>query len=116
MPLTKISHLLDQALAKRASLIADPSTTAYRLFHDSADGIAGLVIERFGDVLIAQLHEERLTRSPSEITGLVEEAHRRLGTRAVYQKIFVRDRAHAPPDITALHTRATPWIGEPVEP
>lgn len=107
---------MERALARRSELLADASTTACRLFHSDADGIAGLVVERFGDVLIAQLHEERLAVPPGEVQALLAWTRERLGFRAVYRKVFVRDRARVPDDVEALHNDARPWIGEPVEP
>jgi 23S rRNA (cytosine1962-C5)-methyltransferase len=44
------------AAALRARLFPDPSRTdAYRLVHSEGDGLPGLVVDRFGEVLVAQL-------------------------------------------------------------
>ncbi len=104
------------ALARRAALLADASTTACRVFHAEADGIPGLVVEKLGDVLVAQLQEERLTLSPEDAQALLRWLRERLGCRAVYRKVFVRDRARVPEAVAALHGDARPWIGEPAEP
>ena len=40
---------LERALAGRAGLAGDPATTAYRLVHAEADGLPGLVVDRYGD-------------------------------------------------------------------
>lgn len=45
---------LQRALAGRASLAADPQTTAYRLVHAESDGLPGLVVDRYGDWLVMQ--------------------------------------------------------------
>ena len=50
---------LDESLARRAALARDPSAQmdgvdAYRLVHAEADGLPGLVVERFGSVLVIQ--------------------------------------------------------------
>lgn len=45
---------LRRALEARAPLAADPQTTAYRLFHGYSEGCPGLVIDRFGDVVIME--------------------------------------------------------------
>lgn len=104
------------ALSARQSLIADTSSNAYRLFNGEADGTAGLVIERLGDVLIVQLHEGRLKLDLNTVERIVRELHEQLGTRAVYQKVFPRDRACAKAGIADMHKSAEPWMGEPVEP
>lgn len=111
-----LQQKLEAAVKRRAALLSDPATTACRLFHSDGDGIAGLVIERFGDVLIAQLHEERLAASEADVLALLEWLCGRLGLRAVYRKVFVRDRAKASADVEALHVDPRPWIGEPVDP
>ncbi|HOW72987.1 MAG TPA: class I SAM-dependent methyltransferase [Phycisphaerae bacterium] len=108
--------LLDAALARRAPLLADNRTDALRLVHGDADGLPGLVIERYGDVLVAQLHEGRLAVGEDTLRPAIENLRRRLGLRAVYKKSFVRDRGHVAPDLTEVHADPTPWLGDPVEP
>jgi len=44
---------LESALALRRRLYAEPF---YRLIHAEADGLPGIVLDRFGDVLVAQLN------------------------------------------------------------
>ncbi len=105
-----------QALSRRHALTADPATTAYRVFNGAPDGIPGLIIERFGRVLIAQLHEDRLRLPVEQVRAMLEPLRHQLGARAVYRKLFVRDRAKAGADVEREHTSPAPWIGEPVEP
>lgn len=47
----------ERALAARAmlGLGTSPDTTGYRLVHAEGDGLAGLIVDRFGDVLVVQL-------------------------------------------------------------
>jgi 23S rRNA (cytosine1962-C5)-methyltransferase len=105
----------ERALAARATLLADPHTNAFRVFNGAADGIDGLVIEKLGDVLIAQLHEGRLRLGEAEVRDLCAQAQRRLGARAVYRKSFARDRPSSQPGIRKLHWDPTPWLGQPVD-
>ncbi len=42
------------ALSMREALIADETTTAYRIVHAESDGVPGLFVDRYGDVLIVQ--------------------------------------------------------------
>lgn len=47
----------ERALAARAmlGLGTSPDTTGYRLVHAEGDGVPGLIVDRFGDVLVVQL-------------------------------------------------------------
>jgi 23S rRNA (cytosine1962-C5)-methyltransferase len=47
-----LSRRLGQALALRDHIFADPF---YRLVHAEADGLGGLIVDRFGDVVVAQI-------------------------------------------------------------
>lgn len=108
--------MIDTAETRRQSLLNDASTNAYRLFNGSGDGMDGLVIERFGDILIVQLHEQRLRCHQEDLRDAVESLHDRLGTQAVYKKFFLRDRGEVPKEIDALHRDPAPWIGQPAPP
>jgi 23S rRNA (cytosine1962-C5)-methyltransferase len=102
-------------VSARADILADPHTNACRVFNGAADGIDGLVIEKLGDVLVAQLHEGCLRLAEPQVRNLCASARRRLGARAVYRKIFVRDRSAAEGTVARLHSDRTPWLGETVE-
>ena len=45
---------LRRAIDARAALLADGTTTACRLVHAESDGLPGLIVDQYGDVLIAQ--------------------------------------------------------------
>lgn len=111
-----LDHLLDSALARREPLLCDRETTCCRLFHGVADGEEGLVIDRFGEVLIVQTQEGRFKRGLSVLRAAMQWVCQRLGARAVYRKVFLADRAKMREDVVALHKDPQPWIGEPVEP
>jgi 23S rRNA (cytosine1962-C5)-methyltransferase len=106
---------LERALADRRILLADPDTNTCRIFNGAADGVAGLVIEKFSDVLVMQHHEGHLRLSEVETRNLCARAQKRLGARAVYRKVFGQDRSKALADLSRLHTDPMPWLGEPVE-
>lgn len=106
---------LEAALDARARLLADPQTTVCRVLNGAADGFDGLVIEKLGDVLVAQLHEGRLALPVSAARQLCERIRRQLNARAVYAKFFGRDRAAAARDTDARQRDPVPWLGEPVE-
>lgn len=44
------------ALARRAPLHDDPGTTGYRLIHGENDGLAGLVLDRYGETCVLKLY------------------------------------------------------------
>lgn len=96
-------------------LLADPDTTACRLFNSAADGIDGLVIEKLGDVLIVQLHEGRLKLAESVVRQLGRQVVQRFNARAAYRKIFPRTRGSLSSRLDRAHRDPTPWIGQPVE-
>jgi 23S rRNA (cytosine1962-C5)-methyltransferase len=104
-----------RALTSRKPLLEDAALNAYRLFHGASDGIDGLAIDQFGDVLVVQLYEGRLRAFPEAIRPAVQELHVHLGTRAVYRKFFVRDRAKPLKQIDLEHHCTEPWIGQAVE-
>lgn len=103
-------------MARRAALLRDPALEAVRLFHGRADGIDGLVIEKWGPVLIVQRHEGLPVPAPQDLQPHLQEWRSRFNAKAVYLKHFVRDRGAADPGLRAAHQHADPWIGEPVDP
>lgn len=48
-----VAARLDSALALRAQVVP-PETTGYRVVHAEGDGLPGLVVDRYGDVLVVQ--------------------------------------------------------------
>lgn len=108
------ARLFNAALTRRKSLIESGATTAYRILNGAADGLDGVVVERFGPALIVQWHEGRADVPLQRVQTIARAAHEALGTTGVYLKRFVKDRAAAGTDIDARHRDATPWIGQPV--
>ncbi len=47
-------HKLQQAIAARHALALEPDTTAYRLVNAEADGLPGLIVDKYGDYLVMQ--------------------------------------------------------------
>lgn len=111
----EIDRLFEAAADRRAPLLA-LGGDSLRLFHDRSDGIPGLVLERLGDVLIVQCHEERLVIPPDLLRVAVGMLCARLGLRAAYRKDFPRDRSGAAGRLEARHNDPEPWWGVQVEP
>ena len=73
-----------RALNHRAKLDLEPATTAYRLIYAEADGLPGLVVDKYGDFLVMQCltlamdgRKEMLTKLLAELTqpiGIVERS------------------------------------------
>lgn len=54
---TDLRSLLATAFAQRSALLAQlhaEDTNAYRLFHGSVEGVSGLTVDRYGDLLLVQ--------------------------------------------------------------
>jgi len=64
---------LERALAGRATLAADATTTAYRLVHAEADGLPGLIVDRYGDYLAVQFLILGMARRKKEIADLLAQ-------------------------------------------
>jgi 23S rRNA (cytosine1962-C5)-methyltransferase len=64
-------HRLDAAVAYRESLGID--ATAYRLVHGEADGLPGLVVDKYGDYLVLQALVQSVDRLLPELTRLLVE-------------------------------------------
>ncbi|GAC1433660.1 MAG: hypothetical protein NVSMB65_07570 [Chloroflexota bacterium] len=46
-----LEAVLALAVHRRAALAADPGTTAYRVVHGAGDGLPGVIVDRYGEVL-----------------------------------------------------------------
>jgi 23S rRNA (cytosine1962-C5)-methyltransferase len=62
---------LERALSLRRRLYAEPY---YRLVHAEADGVPGLVVDRFGEALVLQLNTAGMARLDSELIAACEAA------------------------------------------
>src|SRR5262245_36764363 len=66
---------IEAAVALRRSLFPDASVTdAYRLVHAEGDGLPGLVVDRFGPVLVAQFATRPLLRRREALSALLLES------------------------------------------
>lgn len=72
-----IAARLEAAIALRQRLYAEPF---YRVVHAEADGLPGLVIDRFGDVVVAQLNTAGMERLEHEVIAAIQSV---LAPRAV---------------------------------
>jgi 23S rRNA (cytosine1962-C5)-methyltransferase len=79
---------IDQAIALRRDLLKlDESTNAYRVIHAEADGLSGLIVDRFDDVLSAEIFSLGMYQRVGPILDRIAE---RLGTK--HFRVNVDDR------------------------
>lgn len=101
--------LLIKAIERRRSLISS-ETNCCRLFCAEPEGIAGMTLDRFGDVLICQIYDGLFSENLEELKAAIESLMAELGVTAVYLKEFVTNRSHTNP---TQHRDPQPWIGQP---
>ncbi len=65
-----LARRLERALALRARLFEAPY---YRLVHAEADGLPGLVIDRYGDILVLQVNTIGMSRLEPELLQAIEQ-------------------------------------------
>ncbi|HFD40200.1 MAG TPA: class I SAM-dependent rRNA methyltransferase, partial [Anaerolineae bacterium] len=75
------SRRLQRAIAGRQRLADDPATDAYRLVHAEADGLPGLIVDRYGNWLVVQCLTLGMARRRAEIVPLLADL---LQPRGVY--------------------------------
>jgi 23S rRNA (cytosine1962-C5)-methyltransferase len=79
-------HRLERAVFGRLRLAQDPATDAYRLVHAEADGLPGLIVDRYGDWLAVQCLTLGMARRQVEIVALLADLLQPAG-------IYARDDA-----------------------
>jgi len=79
---------LDAAARLRVRLgLPDEATTGYRAFHGEGDGMPGLIVDRFDDVLVMQLGTAGLARQRDAILDALEEVYK---PRAIVERTSER--------------------------
>jgi 23S rRNA (cytosine1962-C5)-methyltransferase len=63
-------RMLQRALAPREKLFATPH---YRLVHAEADGLPGLIVDRFGDAVVCQFNTAGMARLEAEVLAALDE-------------------------------------------
>ena len=72
-------HRLDRAVALRRDVLQlDGATNAYRVLHAEGDGLSGLIVDRYEDVLSAEVYSLGMYQRIGPILTLIAE---RLGTK-----------------------------------
>jgi 23S rRNA (cytosine1962-C5)-methyltransferase len=79
------------ALALRAAFISQDETTAFRLIHSAADGWPGLLVDRLGEVLVAQSEHELSKAQWDWVTSLLSSDALLSGLKTVLHKRLRKD-------------------------
>jgi len=111
---TDFGRLLDAGLAGRMKYRVDPNTTAYRLLTGPAEGVPGVIAERYGDVLILQVEEGKLDRE--QVQRIARWYHKTLDLRAVYLKPFTQRGGRLDGSLQRRLASPEPLVGEKAEP
>ena len=74
---------LERAWTARSGLSSDPKTTAYRLVNAEGDGLPGLIIDRYGDWLVAQFHTMGMELAKKQIIKEIESVY---SVKGVYER------------------------------
>ncbi len=90
-PAAVLTSRIERAVALRQRLFPDPErTNAYRLVHSDGDGLPGLVVDRLGDVLVAQFgikatyaRRDAISAQLLELTGCTGLVSRLAGYEAI---------------------------------
>lgn len=110
-----VQRALHAALANRLPFFADASTNACRLLIGAAEGVPGVVFDRYADVGVLQIHEGQGEPDDATIKRIAGWYRRMLDLRAIYLKRFPRDRTATPEPPAELY-EAEPYLGEAVSP
>jgi 23S rRNA (cytosine1962-C5)-methyltransferase len=68
-----------RAIAGRQALALEPATTAYRLINAEADGLPGLIVDKYGDYLVLQCLTLGIDRRKTRLADLLAEELRPVG-------------------------------------
>lgn len=121
------ASLLSRALIRRHALIESGVTDACRLFAGKSEGAPGVYLDRYGPGAVLILHETDsdpgtdpeasptgLAASPRDLAHAALETLRPQGVRAVYLKVFPKDRSQLGGVQPAFLTDPAPAAGEPL--
>jgi 23S rRNA (cytosine1962-C5)-methyltransferase len=96
-----IEHRLFQALALRQSFFPDP---CYRAFYGDSDGLSGLVIDRFNDVIVVQVTTAGMERVKAALIEAIETVF--------HPQAIVFNNDHSMRELEGLDTSENEVIGQ----
>jgi 23S rRNA G2069 N7-methylase RlmK/C1962 C5-methylase RlmI len=107
------AEVFSRSLSYRRELLTGRAVTAYRLFDGSADGAAGVYVDRYGPACMLSVYDDarwdeaRISAAAQDILVALSGA----GVQAVYVKRFAKDRSRLGGKAPAESTAATPRAG-----
>jgi 23S rRNA (cytosine1962-C5)-methyltransferase len=105
---------LAQAIEGRAHLAQTPDTDAYRLVHAEADGLPGLIVDRYGSWLVIQCLTLGMAQRRDEIVAILSEpAQLSRGDPSPLVGIYARDDADVRKKEGLLPETSPLWGAEP---
>jgi 23S rRNA (cytosine1962-C5)-methyltransferase len=106
------SPLLRLAAARRAPLAADPQTNIYRLVNAAADGLPGLMVDRYGDALVAGVYTDDDRWPPAPLSPALGAALLDLtAARALYVRYRPRQASRLSTEQLAVLAPEQPVMG-----
>jgi 23S rRNA (cytosine1962-C5)-methyltransferase len=88
-PLTSVRQNFMNALAFRGGVFDEARTNAYRLINGEGDGIPGLIVDRYADLIVLQVGTLGIERLKNII---LEEISTRVKPKAIYEKSLLPSR------------------------
>jgi 23S rRNA (cytosine1962-C5)-methyltransferase len=108
----RLTDVLGRAVERREPLRSGGATTAYRLVHDRADGLADLTLDWFDAVAVLSLYRQFSAAQEQQlVAAVVEVAH----PRALYLKRRPKEARIAANAARDEVAPTAPVYGEPVE-
>lgn len=109
------ARALEGALRRRASLVARPDVTAWRVLDGRGDGVPGLSIDRYGPAAVMNVYDDAglPDEAVSAVAGAALDQLGSLGVESVYVKPFVRDRSRLGGALGDESTSPVPRAGRP---
>jgi 23S rRNA (cytosine1962-C5)-methyltransferase len=98
---------IERAVAGRAAAPRSPAASALRLVYAEADGLPGLIVDRYGDYLVVQLLTQGVAARAEAIVAILAEL---LAPAGIYERsdAEVREKEGLPPAEGALWGAAPP--------
>jgi 23S rRNA (cytosine1962-C5)-methyltransferase len=106
-----LHQLVERAVQRRSSFAHTGATTAYRLLNGAGDELPGLTVDRYGEVLVANLYDQ----GPAHEDALVVTLAGTTGARTVYVKRRPRSAARLSAAQVAALAPATPAWGTAID-
>jgi len=98
---------LKASIARRDSILASGSSDAMRLVHAESDGLPGLIVDRYGDILVVQFLAAGADKWRDLLTKLLAEL---TGCKSIYERSDADVR-----ELEGLLPRSGPLLGDKFE-